>query len=506
MKKLKKHLKLLLTIAGLGGLIALTYPKLELIFAFTGEVDPRTIFYAYDPKTAITPPTATGEPAAAVPILMYHGVVSAVDPENTDQFHFIAQMEMLKKNGYQTISLADMEAWRAGTFVLPHKPIIITFDDGRRDSYFSTDEIFKKLGFKATIFEVSGKANTNNKFYLSWPELQQMEKSGHWDVEAHGQFSHDKIKIDANGNIGRFLTSKIYLPAGRLETDEEFKKRVEGDYTNNITDLQNNLHITPRYFAIPLNDYGEKSVSNYPGATQFNIGLIAKYFKMAFIQVNDSNDVTIFHGNVYNYKDDDPLFTKRIEVKNMDPEFLRTLLESQYPSPPNLSWQPGTLNSLRGWTFDEYGTHWFDSVGMHLTSDYQNSASAAFFGETHWTNYTLRANVQKKAGRSLVIIGYAKDKYNYVFAGVSSYGYYLSELRDGKEYQLAPVVPIATSTKPVTFYLQFKNNSVSVLANNRLLFSNVKVDFDRGAFGFKVWDTKGNAEGLVSEIDIEPTL
>lgn len=496
-----KHVKPILALLLLGAAFFLTYPALAQFFDSVGRVDPRTIFYAYHPQTTIIAPDTSSLPQAkAVPILMYHGVVAAPDQENTLQSNFVAQMEMLKENGYQTITLQDFENWRDGKYTLPHRPIIITFDDGRKDSYYPTDDVLKKLGFSATIFLASGKANNNESFFLSWPELIQLQKSGRWDIEAHGQFSHDKIPIDGFGAFGRFLNSKEFID-GQLETTAEFEQRVQNDYESNIADIKKHLGKTPRYFSIPLNDYGEKAVSNYAGAVPFNRQLIQKYFKLAFIQVNDSSDVTQFHGNVYNYADDDPLLTKRIEVKNMNPEVLRQILDEQYPAPPDLSLSGSGFSRASSFLADTYGLYWFDQNGLNLASNYDNTAAAAFIGDNHWTGYRVQAKIQKRAGASMGVAGYVRDKYNYVFAGITDYNIFLREVNNGVQRNLAPPVKLSTSSSnPMVFVLDFKGNKVSVMINNKLIYSQVKTAYDRGALGFKVWDESGKSNGLVSEL------
>ncbi len=158
----------------------------------------RTHSYVYGyatPRTLAVEDTSLMPPAEAVPILMYHGVIAGKSElgTNTKREDFIAQMEMLKRNGFKTISVKEYDLFRQGQFVLPGKPIIITFDDGRKDSFFTTDEILKKLGFKASIFVATGKTNAEAPFFLSWENLEYMRDSGRWEIEAHGRDSHDRF-------------------------------------------------------------------------------------------------------------------------------------------------------------------------------------------------------------------------------------------------------------------------------------------------------------------------
>lgn len=247
-----------------------------------------------------------------VPILMYHGVAeefasSVPEPEgiNMSIDKFVDQMETLKRNGYETISLYDYMDFRAGTSQLPAKPVIITFDDGRKDSYYNTDDVLKDLGFKATMFVLTGAApEKDGDFFLSWQELTRMRDSGRWDIEAHGHLSQDAV------GEGYFLVTKM-----DGESDEEYAQRVEEDYRNCVNSLRERLGIDPAFYAIPFCDYGiVSSESSYSGAFELNINLTMKYFSLA-LGLADGADIR-------NTADRDPKDIVRIRVGDISGEEL----------------------------------------------------------------------------------------------------------------------------------------------------------------------------------------
>ena len=100
------------------------------------------------------------------------------------------------------------------------------------------DGILEKLGFKATIFIATVKANEKEPFYLTWDELVKIKATGRWEIEAHGRRAHDKIQIAEKDILGRYYTSRIYTLEKELESVEEYKKRVEEDYVNGIPDIK----------------------------------------------------------------------------------------------------------------------------------------------------------------------------------------------------------------------------------------------------------------------------
>lgn len=97
-----------------------------------------------------------------IPILMYHEIGDldydsdnfwCVSPEN-----FAEQMKLLKEEGYQTISLNELEERmgenKAASENTGKKLIVITFDDGRKGVYTYTYPLLKELGFTATVYLV----------------------------------------------------------------------------------------------------------------------------------------------------------------------------------------------------------------------------------------------------------------------------------------------------------------------------------------------------------------
>lgn len=466
-------------------------------------------YYIYNPKAPVESFIDTSKlpPAQAVPILMYHGITEKPDAENTDLAHFVAQMETLKRNGYQTITLKQFDQFLDGTFTLPPKPFIITFDDGRKDSYYPTDDVFKKLGFTAVIFEVSGKANDREKFYLSWDELRRMRDSGRWEIESHGTYSHERVVVDEKGTVGRFLSSRKWLN-GRLETEEEFKARIINDYEQNLRDLREQLGITAQYYAIPLNDYGYNVYTNYPESIAFNEEYIKKTYRLAFNQANDSDNVYRFAKGVYNYADADRWNIRRIEVKNMEPHLLLERLEDEAPRPAGLHIDSSDIEMFKKSARDVFGAVNYDEKGLHLSPLPDYESVRVLFGDFHWSNYTVDADIQRVKGRSATLLGYFKDDKNYISFGVSGSSMFLRERTSEKEVDLAEPFAIdpALMTGVNRYRLEFLNGTVTAYFNGKKVFGPRRIRIERGASGMKVWDDRFNGEGILKALRIFPSL
>lgn len=502
MNKWFKSLLLIIICAGLGAALYQTYPFAKEILR-----NYSVPYNLYKTKDLSTQNTSNIEPAIAVPILMYHGIVPDIDQENTKLSLFIEQMELLKKSGYQTITLAQYDLFRQGKFTLPAKPIIITFDDGRKDSYYPTDDVLRKLGFKATIFIATTKANEKDKFYLGWDELKHLRDSGRWEIEAHGRKSHDKIIANSNGNIGRYLTSRMYIPGKGLESLEDFKKRVEQDYKDGFDDLKKNLGLSAKYYAIPLNDYGQSTGETIPESVTINRELTKKYYKMAFIEefvYRDSLPQEYYHiqNNIYNYADDDPYTLRRLEVRNMPAKKLVDFLETESPRHSQISLNATDPEEFKENTILRYGDAVFNQTGLHLKSNKDSKSAKAFFGNKRWKNYTVEAVVQRIKGRNITLHGYLGNNSNDVGFGITDNGIFLRETTNDIEKELQPSLIInPVNGKEYKLKMVFQNNSVTCYLDNVVIFPQTTIKRTEGFVGFKVWDDN-EAEGLLKSIKI----
>lgn len=463
----------------------------------------RTHSYMYSysvPKDLVVEDTSKLPPAEAVPILMYHGVIANgedVGP-NTDRKTFIEQMEMLKRKGYETISVKEYDLFREGKFTLPPKPIIITFDDGRKDSFYTTDEILKKLGFKATLFVATIKANENEPFYLSWDELAKVKNTSRWEIEAHGRRSHEEVPTDEKGTFGRYLTSRIYTPGKGLESIEAYKKRVKQDYINGLVDLKKHLNIDSLYFAVPFNNYGIDE-SNYEEAYTYNQELTHEFFKLGFVEAEQVDGIAL--SSFYNYRDSSPTIgIERLEVKNSSSDDLLKSLERFSPKPAALVFSGGEVTkSFLQSTRLLYGTLTTNN-GITLLSSPSKPSARMLFGDNGWKNYSIKTRIVREKGRSVSVISYYTDEDNFISLDWGDKSLQLIERKDGKERELAWYYPWEKKGE-IEILLRVRNGYVSAYFNGQVLARGLPIKLSRGAAGLGVWDPEG-AESTIKMLEI----
>jgi peptidoglycan/xylan/chitin deacetylase (PgdA/CDA1 family) len=246
--------------------------------------------------------------ADGIPVLLYHGVVEEADGSNILLEDFKEQMFALKEAGYQTITLEDFKKFMDGEKKLPEKSFLLTFDDGRKDSYYPVDPILKVLDYNAVIFVITDHIGDSG-FYLSKNELSKMIESGRWEINSHGKDSHTFSIIDFWGNEGHSLSNRIWIEnKKRWETDQEFRDRITNDFVSSKKDLADLFSIEAIGFAFPYGDYGQYSI-NYKNAEDVIKEEVKKVYKLCFYQYN------LQKGNFLNYPDADEFMIKRIKVK-----------------------------------------------------------------------------------------------------------------------------------------------------------------------------------------------
>ena len=118
-----------------------------------------------------------------IPILMYHdigspGAALVVTPETFEE-----EMKTLSSAGYEAVTMDDLLLGLHGEKVwLPEKGVAITFDDGYQGVYRWAYPVLRRLGFRATVFVVTGLVGKDG--YLTWDQVRELAREG-WAVGSH---------------------------------------------------------------------------------------------------------------------------------------------------------------------------------------------------------------------------------------------------------------------------------------------------------------------------------
>jgi peptidoglycan/xylan/chitin deacetylase (PgdA/CDA1 family) len=144
-------------------------------------------------------------------ILLYHRVIElpcdpyrqAVTPQ-----HFAEHLEVLKKCANVLPFAQAMEALRSGK--LPHRAVVITFDDGYADNFYNANPLLERYDIPATVFVTSGYIGKEYEFW--WDELERLllgseplpqklnldvnGKSYHWELGEATTYREEERKRD----------------------------------------------------------------------------------------------------------------------------------------------------------------------------------------------------------------------------------------------------------------------------------------------------------------------
>jgi peptidoglycan/xylan/chitin deacetylase (PgdA/CDA1 family) len=133
-----------------------------------------------------------------VPILMYHAVQAA--PPSAPYPHlwlprarFHAQMAMLRRHGFHAVTMRALAAAWAGRVTLPHRPIVLTFDDGYRSDATVAMPILRRLGWPGVLYLQAGALKTRGAQGMSRQAVRAVLRQG-WELGSH-TIDHADVSI-----------------------------------------------------------------------------------------------------------------------------------------------------------------------------------------------------------------------------------------------------------------------------------------------------------------------
>ncbi len=162
-----------------------------------------------------------------LPIVMYHHISKRSKCWNDyvvslDEFR--SDMEYLKANGWESISLNELLLWQNGDFEMPEKPMMITFDDGFASVAEYAEPIMRELGLKGIVALIGSeceKYSENGEYDpewsdLSWETAKEMADRGVLEMQCH---TWDLHSMDNAVGCGKRYGESVGAYRRRLSTD-----------------------------------------------------------------------------------------------------------------------------------------------------------------------------------------------------------------------------------------------------------------------------------------------
>jgi len=187
---------------------------------------------------------AHGDDQPQIPILVYHrfGPVVADNMTVTTPV-FASQLQYLHENGYTMISLRQLVAYRLGQAPSPPpRSVVITVDDAHQSVYSHMFPLVKRHRIPVTLF-VYPSAISNASYALRWKQLQELQATGLFDIQAH-TYWHPNFKKE----------KKRLAP-------EQYEKLVESQLSKAKTTLESRLGLHIDFLSWPFGIYDDELIS-----------------------------------------------------------------------------------------------------------------------------------------------------------------------------------------------------------------------------------------------------
>lgn len=183
-----------------------------------------------------------------VAVLMYHRVNDYRKNElSVSVRHFRQQLQWLKNEGYQSITMAELEQLGKQGSPISGKRVLFTFDDGYEDNYTQAFPLLKEFGFSG-IFYVATEFIGSQKMY----ERDTLEASR---PEQNRMMSWEQVRrlLDEGMEIGSHTHSHALLP-------QLPKQEIETELAQSRAILEEKLQVPIRSFCLPGGAYRKEHI------------------------------------------------------------------------------------------------------------------------------------------------------------------------------------------------------------------------------------------------------
>lgn len=464
-----------------------------------------TSVFARSPQTYVS----DGRHTPDVPVLVYHGLLEKEDNSgglNTTIENFKKQMFAMKRAGYNTVTMDDLLRYMKGEIALPPKSFVLTFDDGRKDSFYEADPILKALGYKAAMFVINDDSiDQKSSYYLTKDELAYMRETGRWELQAHTDDGHGFIPIDATGTKGNFFSNKMWLSAeNRLETDEEFAARVSRDIVAAKERLESEFGQSIIAFTFPFGDFGQFD-TNHPGARETLLRIVSENYPLFFYQTMPGSQ---YMSNYYDKgKDGSRTFLiRRIDynrhwTKRGDfVQVIGHITSKELPYDDDFS-------RNRGWN-PAWGEVRIGNGALTVTSRTAQSGGAAILdGSGNWLDYEVKATMSSPGRNGAYLWIRFKDEYNNAACNFGN-GFAHIEQTVGGQGRVIKGIRNPNITIPegdFTMTARVQGRRVECVLNGEVMVVTEFLDrsLTQGGIGFKTWAGATQSSLVVKKLSVK---
>ncbi|MFC4598674.1 polysaccharide deacetylase family protein [Cohnella hongkongensis] len=194
-------------------------------------------------------------------VLMYHDVSpEPQDSKSLSVANFEKQLQLMQANNFKWITMDEYRDFILHSAPVPDNAVLLTFDDGYESLYSHAYPLMKQYEAPSAAFLIAGKVGDRKGAFpkATWEQVKEMQQGG-IDFFSHTYDSHRYMPTAPdNEELKPVLAKPRYLKKeNRLETEEEYEKRVYEDLRQANEILQRELGRTNYALAFPYGAFSE---------------------------------------------------------------------------------------------------------------------------------------------------------------------------------------------------------------------------------------------------------
>jgi peptidoglycan/xylan/chitin deacetylase (PgdA/CDA1 family) len=207
-------------------------------------------------KTAALKNAAKTQDGYSLPIIMYHSTFkNGAGKYRVTPAQLQKDLIFIKEQGFTTITIGDVIAYKENGRRLPAKPIMLTFDDGYTNNYLYAFPLFKKYNMKCVMSVVGALIDANYKngvknethSHVTYEQIKEMNDSGLVEIQNHSYNLH----LFKNGRYG--------LKKNKGENAADYEKLLKTDLTKLQSKLKEKTGIVCTALTFPFGGYSRET-------------------------------------------------------------------------------------------------------------------------------------------------------------------------------------------------------------------------------------------------------
>lgn len=226
-------------------------------------------------------------------------------------------LKALYDNGYLTVSQDDILKYYNEGKRLPEKSLLLSFEDGRRDSAIFAQKIMEEFNFKATMFTYAQQLVGDDPKFLKGKDLLELVDGTYWELGSNGyrleyinvfdksrrflgrltslEFAkvRDEIRRDYNHYLMDYIRDEDGIP---LESYNKMSERINHDYNEVERIYLNEIGYIPNIYALMHSNTGGFGTNEV--VSMINGDRIKELFLMNFNR--EGTALNTFDDSVYN--------------------------------------------------------------------------------------------------------------------------------------------------------------------------------------------------------------